>query len=360
MGNEMILSALILLGSLDNGAKPSDPDAVAVWVDDLGRLTPFGRTFDVYIQTGFDPEFSKPNGDPRPPYMIGSTRGNESPSRSFGWALEGPVFKNRNDNLYPWLDNCLECIEYEEARTSFGDWELPDGTLIPCTIPGTPWDCVQSNPYQRTRYLGAKFTPVNWDFQGPEGCCPRQVDLIGLEYLWCDSWILHGPVGRKYGDSNPQYRYPLVQQQHKDLMDSPVLKFWLPQPTGQVPFQQCCKSPTQIDYGDLIRWDADVDWESEKHPGSFHIARFTGPDYFSSGGVIRWACNNGYPCDPSFYSVNYYANNSCPSDLNEDGLVGFEDLLQVLSDVAGYRYHPQTNNGFQAILKVLSEWGECP
>ena len=142
----MILAGLILLGSLDNGAKPSDPDSVAVWVDDLGRLTPFGRTFDVYIQTGFDPEFSKPNGDPRPPYMIGSTRGNESPSRSFGWALEGPVFKNRNDNLYPWLDNCLECIEYEEARSGFGAWELPDGTVIPCDIPGTPWDCVQSNP----------------------------------------------------------------------------------------------------------------------------------------------------------------------------------------------------------------------
>ena len=57
--------------------------------------------------------------------------------------------------------------------------------------------------------------------------------------------------------------------------------------------------------------------------------------------------------------VNYYADNSCPSDLNEDGTVGFEDLLQVLSDVAGFRYHPQTNNGFNALLKVLSEWGDC-
>ena len=39
---------------------PSDPDAVAMWIDDLGRLTPFGRTFDVYIQTGFDPDFPTP------------------------------------------------------------------------------------------------------------------------------------------------------------------------------------------------------------------------------------------------------------------------------------------------------------
>jgi hypothetical protein len=27
--------------------------------------------------------------------------------------------------------------------------------------------------------------------------------------------------------------------------------------------------------------------------------------------------------------------------------------------VAGFKYHPQTNNGFNAILKVLSEWGPC-
>jgi hypothetical protein len=214
---------------------------VAMWIDDLGRLTPFGRTFDVYIQTGFDPEFSYPNGDPRRPYMIGCTRGNESPSRSFGWAIEGEMFKNRRpDHLYPWLDNCQECIDY---------WTIDTGI--------------------------------------------------------------------------------------------------------------CCSSPSQNDYGDLIKWNADVDWESEKHPGSFHIARFTGPDYFSSGGVVRFACGNDHPCDPAPYSVNYYPDNSCPSDLNEDGIVGFQDLLQVLADVAAYKYHPQTNNGFNAILKVLSEWGDC-
>jgi len=356
----MILETLLALALNTDSGKPTDPNAVAMWIDDLGRLTPFGRTFDVYIQSGFDPEFSYPNGDPRRPYMIGSTRGNESPSRSFGWAIEGPMFKNRRpDHLYPWYDNCLECIEYDQARTSFGEWVLPDGTVLPCSEAPNGWDCIQANPYQRWGYLGAKFTPVNWIFEGPEGCCPRYGDLVDLEFAWCDSWILHGPLGKKYGNSNPQYKYPLVQQQHKDLMETPVLKFWLPQPTGQVPFQQCCKSASQIDYGDLIRWNADVDWESEKHPGSFHIARFTGPDYFSSGGVIRWACNNGHPCEPSIYSVNYYPDNSCPSDLNEDGMVGFQDLLQVLGDVAAFKYHPQTNNGFNAIIKVLSEWGDC-
>ena len=94
-----------------------------MWIDDLGRLTPFGRTFDVYIQTGFDPEFSYPNGDPRRPYMIGCTRGNESPARSFSWTIEGEMFKNRRpDHLYPWLDNYQECIEY---------WEIDTGILCP-------------------------------------------------------------------------------------------------------------------------------------------------------------------------------------------------------------------------------------
>ena len=51
-----VLSSFSFAG--DGAGKPSDPDAVAMWIDDLGRLTPFGRTFDVYIQTGFDPDFS--------------------------------------------------------------------------------------------------------------------------------------------------------------------------------------------------------------------------------------------------------------------------------------------------------------
>ena len=101
------------------------------------------------------------------------------------------------------------------------------------------------------------------------------------------------------------------------------------------------------------------DWSSEKHPGSFHIARLTGPDYFGSEGVIRWSCAYDYPCDPSPYSICFHADNSCPSDLDEDGQVSFPDLLQVLSDVAAFKYHPQTGNGFTAILKVLSEWGSC-
>jgi hypothetical protein len=349
---------LILAAFLNDGSKPDNPDVVAMWVDDLGRLTPFGRTFDVYIQTGFDPEFSKPNGEPRPPYMIGSTRGNESPTRSFAWSVEGEVFKNRNDATYPFLENCPDCIEYWEGYTTFGEWAQADGTVVPCNLAGTYWDCIQSNPYQRWMYLGQNYTPVNWAVP-PGTCCPNTFGLTGLEYLWCDSWILHGEPGRRYGQ-NQRLAYPSVQKQHADLIEPNTLKFWLPLPTGQFPSQVCCSSPSQNDYGDLIRWsEYQSDWSSLKHPGSFHIARFTGPDYFASGGVIRWACNQGYPCEPHPYLVSYYSDNACPSDLDEDGEVGYTDLLTVLSDVASYKYHPQTNNGYNALLKVLSEWGRC-
>ena len=322
---------------------PSNSDVVAMWVDDLGRLTPFGRTFDVYIQTGFDPEFSQPDGSPRPPYTIGSTRGSEIPTRAFAWTVEGDVFKNRNDATYPFLENCPECIEY---------WEQYTG--IACPAPGEYWDCIQSNPYQRWMYLGQNYTPVNWDTVSG---VPNTFDPVGLDYFWADSWVLHGEPGKKYGAFS-QLKYPQVQAQYTNLIEPDTLIFWPHRQT--ITGQACCDSPSQNDYADLIMWRGyNVDWESEDYPGSFHIARFTGPDYFGSGGVIKFACNQGYNCDPAPYFVDYYPDNSCPSDLNQDGVVGFADLLKVLGDVAAYRYHPQTNNGFNALLKVLSEWGDC-
>ena len=343
----MILFTSICLALSTDGSKPINPDVVAVWVDDLGRLTPFGRTFDVYIQTGFDPEFSKPNGDPRPPYRIGSTYGNELPQRAFGWAIDGELFRNHNPNFYPFLENCQECLDYWESRTG-----------IKCPTAGEYWSCIQSNPYQRSMYLGLNFTPNAWGLIGSCECVPINIDPPGEEFSWCDSWIYHGDFNQRYGVES-RIAYPSVQQQYKDLLESNTLIFWPHKETidGQV----CCSSPAQNDYGDLIRWSyTQADWESDEHPGSFRIARMTGPDYFGSAGVIRFACGQGYPCDPEPYIVNFYADNSCPSDLNEDGTVGFQDLLTVLGDLAGFRYHPQTGNGFQAITKVLSEWGECP
>ena len=80
--------------------------------------------------------------------MIGSTRGNESPTRAFGWAIEGDVFKNHNDNTYPWLDNCQECIDY---------WTIDTG--IECPEPGAYWDCIQTNPTNEPIILELSLLP---------------------------------------------------------------------------------------------------------------------------------------------------------------------------------------------------------
>lgn len=316
--------------------------AADLWIHDLGRRTPFGRTFDVYIET-----------DGRPPHAIGSTWRNSVEPRGFEWIIDGDLFRNRNEATYPWLENCPECVAYFEARTAFGDY---DG--VPCSEPGVYWSCIQSNPYQRWGYFGHRSFPVDWRM---EGCCPNfgsgsfEKDL---PFFWADSWIMVGSLDQPNGNPNNQERQrPIVQRQHRDLLDDDAFKAWDPydEPQGL----QCCQSASQVDSGWLIRFAYDVAWESETFENSFRIARITGADRFKSEGVVQFACGQSYSCDPEPYSVEFIADNSCPSDLNEDGIVGFADLLKVLGDVAAYKYHPQTNHGFNAILKVLAEWGEC-
>ena len=266
--------------------------AADLWVHDLGRRTPFGRTFDVYIET-----------DGRPPYSIGSTWRNSVEPRGFEWIIDGDLFRNRNEATYPWLENCPECVEYFEARTAFGDYD-------------------------------------------------------GVPFFWADSWLMVGSLDQPNGNPNNQERQrPVVQRQHRDLLDDNAFKAWDPYdgPQGL----QCCQSASQVDSGWLIRFAYDVAWMSDTFENSFRIARITGADRFKSEGVVQFACGQSYSCDPEPYSVEFIADNSCPSDLNEDGIVGFADLLKVLGDVASFKYHPQTNHGFNAILKVLAEWGEC-
>ena len=140
-------------------------------------------------------------------HMIGSTRGNESPSRSFGWAIEGDIFENHNANTYPFLDNC-QGIDYWQPYTTFA-MGTNSGTVIPCSEPGTYWDCIQSNPYQRWMYLGAKVAQST----GKLKVAALTADLVGLNTLG----VTHGfctSMGKKY-TVNPQYKYPLVQQQHE-------------------------------------------------------------------------------------------------------------------------------------------------
>jgi hypothetical protein len=97
-------------------------------------------------------------------------------------------------------------------------------------------------------------------------------------------------------------------------------------------------------------------WESTEFDNHWRIARITGPDYIGIGGVVLYNPENEEAYTEATGAGQIFPDNSCPSDLNEDGIVGFSDLIQVLSDVSARRYRV---DGFEAIVKVLSEWGSC-
>jgi hypothetical protein len=118
--------------------------------------------------------------------------------------------------------------------------------------------------------------------------------------------------------------------------------------------------------GQLMRFknygpDDENPWESTEFDNHWRIARITGPDYIGIGGHVLYNVDLDGDGDIDSYTQKaetgqIYPDNSCPSDLNEDGIVGFSDLLQVLSDVSEGRYRV---DGFNALLKILSEYGPC-
>ena len=65
-------------------------------------------------------------------------------------------------------------------------------------------------------------------------------------------------------------------------------------------------------------------------------------------------CDEGVNRQDYAYSTFVFQEDLNPTDLNEDGVTNFGDLLIVISDVAGNKY---ADGGFDAILTVLSGWG---
>ena len=77
---------------------------------DLGRLTPYGRTIDVYIKNT--------HGDV--PIKLGSN----GPGTSVAWWIDGPVWKNHNDDDMDFLLNDPANVEFlEQQIPNFSDWE---------------------------------------------------------------------------------------------------------------------------------------------------------------------------------------------------------------------------------------------
>ena len=314
---------------------------------DLGRLTPFGRTIDVYIKNT--------RGDV--PVKFGS----EGPGTSVAWWIEGDVWKNHDDSQMDFLLNDPANVEYlEQQIPNFSDWEA-----------GEWWECMQNNPNQTVYWQNTDVPRFYYQTPGIDGLFwgDYETSLQEQDYWWADSWIvMNTPWQQSGNNANTNTIAPEIPQFVGNLVEDERIIFWAgaapPNEVGTV----LCPPPDEngnFGYpwswsGELMRFKMfgdDRSWESTEFDNHWRIARITGPDYIGIGGSVAYNPPDGVG---AYYEKTdagqFYADNSCPSDLDEDGIVGFNDLLQVLSDYAGGRYRV---DGFNAILKVLSEWGDC-
>ena len=84
-------------------------------IKDLGRLTPFGHTFDVYIKNdhGLMPQWA----------------GARVPGTSVAWRIDGDVWRNHNVSDLSYWFNIPELVEYYETV-------IPNGFLIGSRVSG--------------------------------------------------------------------------------------------------------------------------------------------------------------------------------------------------------------------------------
>lgn len=317
-------------------------------IKDLGRLTPFGRTFDVYIKNdhGLMPQWA----------------GARAPGESVAWKIEGPVWKNHDDSTLPYWFNIPELVEFYETQ-------IPNG--FPDWVPGQWWDCHQANPYQWHEWQNTSV-PTFWSIPfGPSAA--RMENLDGTNGLrdtwWADSWIVMDTPWQLTG--NTASTMPVAPRIHKfigNLLSDDKFEFWagfsVEPDSVQCPFEEGGSFNGYPYYwtGKMLDFEfynsnppPNRTWESEEYPNHFRIARITGPDYFGFGAEIGYRIPLEGVFSEKAETGQFYADNSCPSDLDEDGQVGFSDLLIVLGDAAAGKYA----RPFDPILKVLSEYGPC-
>jgi hypothetical protein len=133
---------------------------------------------------------------------------------------------------------------------------------------------------------------------------------------------------------------------------------------------RCPPTPGQTDSAVLIDFQsANVDWSSDEFPGQFRIMRLTGDidrismrfyiTYEDLGGALpgQTTCDEGVNRQDYTLATFNQLTDTCPTDLNEDGSTGFNDLLIVLNDLSENKYYG--SSGFLALTTVLSNWGDC-
>ena len=328
---------------------------------DRGRLTPFGRTYDVYLDTdGRVPSFLHAGRywtcDPDNVSGPLNTRGKENKNALI-------TFDNFSGKDVLWYNYHNPFAPKADIRTVPGmdNWFWNNDPEW--------WEC-QLNNYLNTAYFN-QAVPIEW-YLDANGIPKRRWDLQALDYYWADTWMLMGDPGILLDQNGSPY-FPNMEEQRADWtypwqpggnnQSVTLAKSALPEITDTY---QCPPSPGAVDSGVLIRFPSTIPGQEWDEDGRFKIMRVTGPieraqfnfyiTYEDLGGAQpgQTTCDEGVNRQDYAYSTFVFPEDLNPTDLNEDGATDFGDLLIVISDVAAGKYY---NDGFAAILEVLGGWG---
>ena len=331
---------------------------------DRGRLTPFGRTYDIYLDTdGRTPSFLHGGRtwicDPDEVNGPLETRGKENKD---AW-IRISNFSGKDPLWFNYEGNQLWAPSSDVRTGGFDAWYANNDPEW--------WDCKLQDPFDRA-YFQTRV-PTMWI---QPNCCPKRVaNLEALPFFWADTWLLQegiGIVSSPNGDPLWPSTYTrdadwilpnfdgtpkTVREIRKDAIDD-ITESW-----------RCEPSPSSRDAAVIMDFNNATDWESDEFPGQFRIMRITGPidqismrfyiTYEDLGGALpgQTTCDEGV--NRQDYALDTFAQlrDTCPTDLNEDGDTNFDDLLKVLADMGAGKYYG--GSGFQAILAVLGGWGPC-
>ena len=328
---------------------------------DLGRLTPFGRTYDIYLNTdGRVPSFLHAGRtwicDPDNTSGPLSTQGKENKDafiRFENFSGKDVLWYNRNN---PWAPKA-------DIRT------VPGMDAWYWNYDPEWWECQLNNHLNRSYFN--QSIPIEWYLDG-NGIPKRRWDSDAVSNFWADTWLLQGNPGL-LNDQNGYPFTPSVQENWSDWLypsapgaDASTIEIFKPALDDITDTYRCPPSPGQVDSGILWWFQSVLPGQSWDEDGRFKIMRVTGPieraqfrfyiTYEDMGGAQpgQTTCDEGVNRQDYAFKTFVFPEDLNPTDLNEDGATDFGDLLIVISDVAAGKY---ADGGFDAILTVLSGWG---
>ena len=322
-------------------------------MEDLGRLTPFGRTYDIYLNT-----------DGRTPSFLHAGR---------TWICDpdnttGPLSTQGKENK----DALIRFENFSGKDVLWYNYHNPWAPKADIrTVPGMDnwywqydpewWECQLNNHLNKSYFNRA--VPLEW-YLDANGIPKRRWDSAALDYYWADSWMLMGDPGVLL-DQNGYPYFPNMEEQVSDWMTSgSTVDIFKPALDTITDTYRCPPSPGATDSGVLWRFPSTIPGAEWDENGRFKIMRVTGPIERAQFKFYITYEDLGNPapgqttCDVNrqdyAFKTFVFPEDLNPTDLNEDGATDFGDLLIVISDVAAGKY---ANGGFDAILTVLSGWG---